>query len=555
MNGFVSIMISTAISLFSALQNCFLSFFKKNTLDEGTSVNLIVVRVALFLFLSQIFIPCFFAQSTALAAQAEKYDIIYILTKDLERVLDYKEELESVFDVKIRKKLKIVGRDDEYALIYDGNDSAGTVTKTLIRHADLLNAAGFDEPYATKEQNFHSLYNVSYGMGPNLEPLKRRYEQVYGCLGEDVKNDLFIEQTDFGNYALIYRRRGDKISTTRVAKKHAKILRSRKIATSITRENSNVVIYGESSLIDDVGPEKPILCEIPESGKKITTPEKIVASSKPIKKNLSPSLVRPVSSMSKVEESIEKYIDGLRKKGKISKDESTGWMVYDLEEDKSVMDINADQEFQAASMIKPFVALAFFHQVKVGKIKYGPRSRRKLEAMIQRSSNSATNWVMRQVGGPSKCEAILKQHYGRIFKKTEIREYIPAGGRTYLNSAPPSDYVRFLKALWNKELPRGKEIRRLMALPGRDRLYHGTPIPRGTLVYNKTGSTGHLCGDMGILVPKTKQGGRYPYVIVGIIERRSKASNYGQWMDSRSRVIREVSTLVYEELKKEHELL
>ena len=53
-------------------------------------------------------------------------------------------------------------------------------------------------------------------------------------------------------------------------------------------------------------------------------------------------------------------------------------MVYDLEKNKSVVDINADKEFQAASMIKPFVALAFFHQVKLGKLKYGPKSRRKM---------------------------------------------------------------------------------------------------------------------------------------------------------------------------------
>ena len=230
-------------------------------------------------------------------------------------------------------------------------------------------------------------------------------------------------------------------------------------------------------------------------------------------------------------------------------------MVYDLEKDQSLVDINADLEFQAASMIKPFVALAFFHQVKEGKFKYGSRSRRNLEAMIQRSSNSATNWVMRQAGGPKACDEILKTYYKQIFKKTEIKEYIPANGRTYLNSAPPADYVRFLRALWNQELPYGKEIRRLMALPGRDRLYHGTPIPRGTLVYNKTGSTAHLCGDMGILVPKTANGGRHPYAIVGIIERRSRAADYGRWMDSRSKVIREVSTLVYEELKKEYHLM
>jgi beta-lactamase class A len=511
-----------------------------------------ILRTVLFL---QVAVLTCVLCSEALAAQKDTYDIIYILTNDLDRVLDYKEDLETVFDTKVRKKLKIVGRGGEFALIYDGNDSARTVTKTLIKHAELLNKVGFDEPYATKEQNFHSLYNVSYGMGPNLEPLKKRYEQIYGCLGEDVKNDLFIEKTDFGNYALIYRRRGDKRSTTRVAKKHAKMLRSKRISTSITRENNNMVMYGESSLIDEAGADNAIICQLPGLDDKTPKPEKIVVTSK-AKKTKKTNRSRLASSKaSKFERSIEKYITNLRKKGRISKDESTGWMVYDLEKNKSVIDINADKNFQAASMIKPFVALAFFHQVKTGKLKYGPKSRRKMEAMIQRSSNSATNWVMRQAGGPAKCEALLKRHYSRIFKQTEIKEYIPAGGRTYLNSAPPSDYVRFLKALWNKKLPKGKEIRRLMAMPGRDRLYHGTPIPKGTLVYNKTGSTGHLIGDMGILVPKTKKGGRFPYVIVGIIERRSKARNYGQWANSRSRVIREVSTLVYNEMKKEHQLL
>ncbi len=512
-------------------------------------------RILFIVIVIQVFVSMCITNSNVFAAKKDSYDIIYLLTKDLERVLDYKEELETVFDAKIVKKIRIVGRGDEYALIYDGNDSARSVTHTLIEHAELLSKAGFDEPFATKEQNFHRLYNVSYGMGPNLEPLKKRYELIYGCLGEEVRNDLFIEKTDFGNYALIYRRRGDKASTAKVAKKHARLLRSKRIKTSIITENNNMVMYGESSLINDVGAKKQIVCELPEVNKQTVAPKKIVATSKIIKKSKKEKPLLVSGGNSKFERSVEDYIYRLRKKGRISKDESTGWMVYDLKENKSVIDINADKEFQAASMIKPFVALAFFHQVKAGKIKYGPRSRRKMEAMIQRSSNSATNWVMRQVGGPARCEAILKKYYSKIFKKTEIREYIPAGGRTYLNSAPPSDYVRFLIALWNKDVPYGKEIRRLMALPGRDRLYHGTPIPKGTLVYNKTGSTAHLIGDMGILVPRTKKGGQFPYVIVGIIERRSKARNYGQWANSRSKVIREVSTLVYKELKKEHHLL
>jgi beta-lactamase class A len=240
-----------------------------------TFFNTPLIRISLIALLLQFISLAQLFNSDAVAAQKDKYDIIYVLTRDLERVLDYKEDLENVFDAKVRKKIKIVGRGGEYALIYDGNNSARTVTKTLIKHAELLNEAGFDEPYATKEQNFHSLYNVSYGMGPNIEPLKKRYEQIYGCLGKDVKDDLFIEKTDFGNYALIYRRRGDKKSTTRVAKKHAKILRSKRISTSITRENNNLVMYGESSLIDEAGPDKPIICELPAFDNKPPILEKI----------------------------------------------------------------------------------------------------------------------------------------------------------------------------------------------------------------------------------------------------------------------------------------
>lgn len=487
------------------------------------------------------------------AEKREMYDIIYLLTNDLERVLDYKEELETIFDAEIEKKLKVVGRGNEYALIYDGNDNARTVSRTLIEHAELLNLAGFDEPFATKEQNFHSLYNVTYGMGPNIDPLKNRYDQLYRILGEAVKQNLFIEKTPYGNYKLIYRLRGERRETTLVARKHTKLLRSSKLTASVAKENNNPVVYGESSLINDRRVEN-VVSKKPDTPTQ-KTPSKIEVVA--IEKAHSKIVAKPVavsSNHTKFEQSIEDYINKLRRKGKIGEDESTGWMVYDLETDRAIIDINADQEFQAASMIKPFVALAFFHQVKEGKFIYGPKSRSKLVAMIQRSNNGATNWVMKQVGGPANCEAILRKHYGHIFKKTVIKEYIPAGGRTYLNSASPSDYVRFLRSLWNKELPYGKELRRLMALPGRDRLYHGTPIPKGTLVYNKTGSTAHLCGDMGILVPKTKGGGSYPYVLVGIIERRSRPSDYGSWMKSRSNVIREVSTLVYKQLKQDHHL-
>jgi len=559
------------------------------------SLNISYIKSSFTLFLPLVLLFACFVEG-AWAAKRETFDIVYLHTKDFEKVLDYKEELETILDAQVSKNLKIVGwGSGDYALVYDGKLSAKTVSQTLIKHAEMLSKTGFDEPYASKEQEFHNLYNVSYGMGRNLDSLKEKYRILYSCLGEEVKRDLFIEKTEYNNYLLVYRLRGDEASTTAVAKKQANLLRAKKISTSLTKENNNAVVYGESSLIDDGDMDKPTLSrssnssndlsQLPKNASLVvakTPPPVPQKSDIPMKSKLEPltpprvELFLPAkpeaitnatknfhpersggtsSESTKVERTITEYIDNLRNKGGIDSDETTGWMVYDLENDRNLVDINADVEFQAASMIKPFVALAFFHKVKEGKLQYDKQSQRQMEAMIQRSSNSATNYIMRKAGGPAQCEAILKKYYGNIFKKTEIKEYIPADGRTYQNGAPPADYVRFLRSLWNQELPYGKEIRRVMALPGRDRLYYGTTIPRGTLVYNKTGTTAHLVGDMGILVTKTKDGDVYPYAIVGIIERRSKASNYGQWMASRSRVIREVSTLVYEGLKKEHHLL
>jgi beta-lactamase class A len=490
--------------------------------------------------------------SADIAAATDHYDLVYIWDTDLDSVLDYKEELEALLGPEVSKNLKVVGRDKEYGIIYDRDGSAASSARMLVQHSEILREAGLDQAFAVKDEGYYELYNVSYGLGPNLEALKKIYTRIYRYLGQEVGKNLFIEQTDSGNYTLIYRRRGDKKSALRVARSHTRLLRKKKITASITPENNNSVIFGESSHLDDT-PER--------RGKskhgKIIEKQPAVAETGSLV--IKPSVTKNPLSQDKYdtdfERNIEAFIKELRQKGKISRDEMTGWMVYDFTRDICLVDINANHAFQAASMIKPFVALVFFHLVKTGKLIYGPKSRRKMEAMIQRSSNAATNWVMRHVGGPARCEKILRREYGHIFKDTEIREYIPASGRTYKNSALPADYVRFLRALWNKELPYGKELRRLMALPGQDRLYHGTPIPQGTLVYNKTGSTAHLCGDMGILAPRAKNGRRYPYAIVGIIERRSRPSYYGRWKMARSNVIRQVSTLVYKEMKKKYQLL
>ena len=257
---------------------------------------------------------------------------------------------------------------------------------------------------------------------------------------------------------------------------------------------------------------------------------------------------------SDIETAVEAYIQGLRSQGKLAPDERTGWSVYDFTTGRKLVTINEEVQFQAASLIKPFIAAAFFHRVDQGDLIYGPKSRRQMERMIQNSNNQATNWVMRQVGGPQRVQRILQENYPGIFRDTRILEYIPPGGRTYRNKASARDYSRFLYAIWNDEISGAREIKRLMALPGPDRILTGAEeIPNGTRVFNKTGSTSRLCADMGILSVEGPDGKRYAYTLIGIIEKQNKARNFTAWIHSRGDVIRDVSDIVYRGIARRHD--
>lgn len=256
-----------------------------------------------------------------------------------------------------------------------------------------------------------------------------------------------------------------------------------------------------------------------------------------------------------LEGEIESYIKSLRRKGSIRGDERTAWVVYDITSNTKLASINENASLQAASMIKPYLALAFFHQVRAGKLHYGATSRRHMELMIQRSSNTSTNWVMRQTGGPAATQALLKRHYPSLCNQIYLVEYIPTNGRTYRNRLSAGDYARFLSAMWKNQLPSSSEMKRLMGLPGRDRLYSSAKrVPSGTKVYNKTGSTAMCCGDMGILVARGSDGRSYPYIVIGIVESQNRSKSYGTWIRSRGNVIREVSNLSYLAMKKRYSL-
>ncbi len=361
-----------------------------------------------------------------------------------------------------------------------------------------------------------TVYDVSYVWSHNLTGVQDYRDRVASVLGPGVAKDLAVVASD-NLFGLIYRRGGDAASTTSVVRSHSALLRAKGL------EAASPI---QSRVWDRVG-DAPL-------------PKKIETAMIPAQ---SPARHGEVHDL---EIAVEAYIDELRKVGKIAPDERTGWSVFDFTTGRKLVTINEDVQFQAASLVKPFIAAAFFHKVKQGELVYGPKSRRHMRRMIQHSNNASTNWVIRQVGGPRAVQQILKQHYPGIFQETLLVEYIPANGQTYRNMASVHDYSRFLYAIWNKEIAGAREIKRLMALPGTDRLYTGVPeVPKGTQVYNKTGSTARVCGDMGILSVKGSDGKRYPYILIGIIEKQRSAANYTTWIRSRSKIIRKISAIVY----------
>lgn len=280
--------------------------------------------------------------------------------------------------------------------------------------------------------------------------------------------------------------------------------------------------------------------------------------------SLTPDKVLAASSRNDLQERVNSYISNLRRRGIIKADEKTAWSVYDFKKREKLVSINENSAFQCASMIKPFIALAYFYKCKYDNkhYHYHDNVRKKMEAMIRYSDNHATNFFIRLLSKkpknqrPMEVEKILKRYAPGIFQQIRIREYIPRNGRTYRNKASARDYSRFLYALWHDELPHSHELKRLMGLHNSDRISVGVDIvPSVTKVYDKTGTTARLCGDMGIMEALGRDGNTYPYTFIGIIEKQHRAKNYGQWARSRSNVIRSISSMVYADMKQRHPLI
>ena len=349
-------------------------------------------------------------------------------------------------------------------------------------------------------------YDVSYFWSRSLAGVQDYHDRVAEVLGPGVTTRLkVVAKGDL--FGLVYARHGGRAGAARVAEVHTRLLQSRGLDAAMPVRSQEWAVQ--------------------------------------VSRNRMTGIERS-REFHDIQAAVEDYISRLRREGKIKADERTGWSVYDFTAGEKLVSINEDEHFEAASMVKPFIAAAFFCKVEQGELIYGKNSRRHMELAIQHSNNAATNWMLRKIGGPKAAQRILKRNYPGIFRDTRIVEYIPRGGRTYRNKVSPHDYSRFLYAVWTEDIFGAREIKRLMALPGPDRIRTGiASIPGSTRVYNKTGSTARVCGDVGILVAKGPDGKRYPYTMIGIIEKERRARDYTTWIRSRGAVIRNVSRIIY----------
>ena len=411
--------------------------------------------------------------------------------------------------------------------------------------ATLLGLAGL--PTTTDAADY---YDVSYVWSRSLSGVREYRNKVAGVLGPAVAKDLKVVTRD-SLIGLVYVRHGDSAGANRVAKSHSRLLRAQGLDAASPIRSVNWTLVG------DAGPRQAAAASNTES-EPAASINRTTAAAPPAATGLRRSRMSVAERSREIhnlEAAVEDYINRLRKDGKLDSDERTGWSVYDFTTGEKLVTINEDQQFQTASLVKPFIAAAFFYKVKTGELKYDRQSRRQMERMIQHSNNASTNWVTRKVGGPQAVQRILKQQYPAIFQEIHLVEYIPAGGKTYRNKASVHDYSRFLYALWKEDIAGASEIKRLMALPGRDRIYTGVHgVPKGTRVYNKTGSTARVCGDMGILNVKGTDGKWYPYTVIGIIEKEQNAANYTSWIRSRGNIIRHVSSIVYQSIAQNHDI-
>ena len=373
-------------------------------------------------------------------------------------------------------------------------------------------------------------YDVSYFWGSKQQYANTYASKVKQVLGPNIAKQIKVVRNAKGQYGVIYNRDGNYQTAHRVAMNHAKLLRQ----AGVTKAKGYDAAY---PIPDQQYPSAP--------------------SKKPPSKQRPQPQRLDTTLDSNLEANIDRYIKGLRFRGALASTDRTSFVVYDVTKQKKVVSINEDQTMMAASLIKNFIMLAYFHEVKHKRLEHTAENRRQLRQMIQRSANTSTNYFIRLLGGPRGVDRILRWNYP-YFKQTRIVEYIPAGGRTYRNTTSAHELNKFYNQLWLGNLPYSHKMKYYLGLPNGDRMHDKTCIPSNVRVYHKTGTVYGLVADSGILAIIDSQGKQRVYIFTGMIEdqtktnKRNRSEKFWAWVGRRSDTLRRVSEAVYEYIYEVH---
>ena len=379
-----------------------------------------------------------------------------------------------------------------------------------------------------------STYDVSYFWSTRQQNAKMYASKVKQALGPNIAKQIKVVQNRKGQYGVIYDRDGNYEMIRRVAGHHAKLLHQ----AGVTKKEGSEAA-----------------CPIPDRHYS-SRPSSIPIKQKPNQQKSESQRLDPTLD-SNLEATIDRYIKRLRFKGILANTDRTSFVVYDVTKQKKVVSINEDRTMMAASLIKNFIMLAYFHEVEHKRLEHTNENRRQLRLMIQKSANTSTNYFIKLLGGPRGVDRILKRNYP-YFKQTRIVEYIPAGGRTYRNTTTARELNKFYNQLWLGNLPYSDKMKYYLGLPNGDRMHDKTCIPSNVRVYHKTGTVYGLVADSGVLAIIDSQGKQRAYIFTGMIEDQTKTNNrnrseaFWSWVGRRSNTLRRISEAVYEYIYEVH---
>ena len=172
--------------------------------------------------------------------------------------------------------------------------------------------------------------------------------------------------------------------------------------------------------------------------------------------------------------------------------------------------INGDEPFPMASTVKVAIAANYLAQVEHGRrslddIISGQKASKLIEAMLVRSSNPATDILLRDLGGPHTIQAWLNQNNIKGLRiDRNIAQLLRAKRDLWdvRDSSTPRAMVELLREFDSGRLLNASSRSYLFGLMGRcitgKNRIRGL-LPSGTRVENKTGTLSGLSTDVGFI--------------------------------------------------------